>query len=167
MGEKMPQDRRQFIALSMISAGALSLPVAAQESSEHAAEAKMVMIRGRVVCLTEELEKRYRIIPECQTRGHLYSLKTEDGKIYPFLPTDTAAAIWMDKRFRERELQVTGRIFPESSFLEVIKLQSWRGGQLYDLYYYCDVCAISTHKPGPCECCQDPVQFRETPADKK
>ncbi len=167
MGEKMQQDRRQFIASSLISAGALSLPVAAQENSEHAAEAKMLVLRGRVVCLTEELEKRFRIIPECQTRGHLYSLKTEAGKFYPFLPTDTAAAIWMDERFRERELQVTARIFPESTFLEVIKLQSWRGGKLHDLYYYCDVCAISTHKPGPCECCQDPVQFRETPADIK
>ena len=127
----------------------------------------MLSLRGRVVCLTEELEKRYQILPECQTRGHLYSLKTTDGKFYPFLPTDTAAAIWMDERFRTRELQVTARIFPESAFLEVIKLQSWRDGKLYDLYYYCDVCAISTHKPGPCECCQDPVQFRETPAEIK
>jgi hypothetical protein len=24
---------------------------------------------------------------------------------------------------------------------------------------------ISTHKPGPCECCQDPVVFRERPAN--
>jgi hypothetical protein len=167
MGEKMQQDRRQFIACSLISAGALSFPVKAQENSEKAAEAKMVGLRGRVVCLTEELEKRYQILPECQSRGHVYSLKTEDGKIHPFLPTDTAAAIWMDKRFRERELQVTARIFPESSFLEVVNLQSWRDGKLHDLYYYCDVCAISTHKPGPCECCQDPYQFRETPAEIK
>jgi hypothetical protein len=163
----MQQDRRQFIALSLISAGALSMPASAQENSDEAAEAKMLMLRGHVVCLTEELEKRYRILTECQTRGHLYSLRTGEGKFYPFLPTDTAAAIWMDERFRERELQVTARIFPESSFLEVIKLQSWRGGKLHDLYYYCDVCAISTHKPGPCECCQDPVQFRETPAEIK
>jgi len=163
----MQQDRRQFITLSLISTGALSLPVAAQGNSEQTAEPKMLSLRGRVVCLTEELEKRYQILPECQTRGHLYSLKTTDGKFYPFLPTDTAAAIWMDERFRTRELQVTARIFPESAFLEVIKLQSWRDGKLYDLYYYCDVCAISTHKPGPCECCQDPVQFRETPAEIK
>jgi|SRR5215510_15396366 len=163
----MQQDRRQFITLSVISTGALSLPVAAQGISEQTAEPKMLNLRGRVVCLTEELEKRYQILPECQTRGHLYSLKTTDGKIYPFLPTDSAAAIWMDERFRTRELQVTARIFPETTFLEVIKLQSWRGGKLYDLYYYCDVCAISTHKPGPCECCQDPVQFRETPAEIK
>jgi hypothetical protein len=163
----MQQDRRQFIGLSMISAAALSLPAAAKENSEQAAEPKTLMLRGRVFCLTEELERRYQILPECQTRGHIYSLKTEDGKFHPFLPTDTAAAIWMDERFRERELQVTARIFPECSFMEVIKLQSWRGGTLYDLYYYCDVCAISTHKPGPCECCQDPVQFRETPAEIK
>jgi hypothetical protein len=161
----MKTDRRQFIASSLLSAGALSVPIRAAGSGHPSDEPKNVSLRGRIVCLTEEFEKLYQVIPDCENRGHVYTLKTADGKLYPLLPVDTAAAVWMDERFRQRELQVTGRIFPQGSFIEVFRLQSWRSGKLHDLYYFCDVCMISTHKPGPCECCQDPVQFRETPAE--
>jgi hypothetical protein len=152
----MKPDRRQFIASSLLSAGAFSLPAAAQDNNRTPDEPKTVSLRGRVVCLTEELDKLYRVLADCE--------KTSDGKFYPFLPTDSAAAVWMDERYRQRDLQVTARIFPQGQSIEVIKFQSWREGKLHDLFYYCDVCAISTHKPGPCDCCQDPVQFRETPA---
>jgi hypothetical protein len=118
-----------------------------------------------VICLTEDLQKTYQLTPDCDARGHVYSLKTPQGKIYPFLPLDTAAAIWMDERVRQRDLQITVRTFPNSDFIEVIKLKSWLNGRLHNLYYFCDICYISSHKPGPCECCQDPFQFRETPAD--
>ncbi len=161
----MKPDRRKFIATSLLSAGAFSLPAPAQDRSNPSEEAQTVSLRGRVVCLTEELQKLYQVLPDCETRGHVYTLKTGEGKLYPFLPVDTAAAVWMDERYRQRELQVTARLFPQTKFIEVIKLQSWRNGKLHDLYYFCDVCNISTHKPGPCECCQEPVEFRETPAE--
>ena len=150
-------DRRQFIASSLLTAGALAAPGQAEEF-------QTLSLRGRVVCLTEELQKSYVITPSCDSRGHLYALKTADGKYYPFLPIDTAAAVWMDERYRNRDLQITARPFPQNDFIEVIKFQSWVNGKLHDLFYYCDVCAISTHKPGPCECCQDPVVFTEIPA---
>jgi hypothetical protein len=118
-----------------------------------------------VICLTEELQKPYQINPDCDARGHVYTLKTAEGKLYPFLPVDTAAAIWNDERFRQRDLQITARTFPNTDFIEVIRLQSWRDGKLHNLYYFCDVCSISSHKPGPCECCQEPYEFRETPSE--
>jgi hypothetical protein len=67
----------------------------------------------------------------------------------------------MDERYRQRDLQIAVRLFPQTSFIEVIKFQSWKDGKLHDLYYYCDVCAITSNKPGACECCQEPVEFRE------
>ena len=161
----MKPDRRQFIASSLLAAGALPLPASAQDRTKPSGEAQTVSLRGKVVCLTEELQKLYQIAPDCKTRGHVYTLKTAEAKFYPFLPVDTAAAIWMDERFRQRDLQVTARIFPATDFIEVIKLQSWRNGKLHDLYYFCDICYITAHKPGPCECCQEPVEFRETPAE--
>jgi hypothetical protein len=161
----MKPGRRQFIASSLLTAGALSFPAPAQDRAKPSDEAQIVSLRGKVACLTEELQKLYKLAPDCNTRGHVYALKTTEGKFYPFLPVDTAAAVWMDERFRQRELQVTARIFPVSDFIEVIKLQSWRNGKLHDLYYFCDICYISSHKPGPCECCQEPVEFRETPAE--
>ncbi|MGH9769102.1 MAG: hypothetical protein ACREAB_16865 [Blastocatellia bacterium] len=161
----MKPDRRRFITTSLLTAGAFSLPAPAQDGTKPPGEAQTVSLRGRVVCLTEELQKPYLIAPDCEARGHVYTLKSSDGKFFPFLPVDTAAAVWMDERFRQRDLQVTARLFPQSNFIEVVKLQSRRDGKLHDLYYFCDVCSITTHKPGPCECCQDPVLFRETPAE--
>jgi hypothetical protein len=157
--------RRQFISSSLFAAGAFSLPGSAQDKTKLSGEAQILSLRGKVVCVTEELQKLYQIIPDCETRGHLYTLKTVEGKFYPFLPVDTAAAIWMDERFRQRDLLVTARIFPAADFIEAIKFQSWRDGKLHDLYYFCDICNISSHKPGPCECCQEPFVFRETPAE--
>lgn len=160
----MKSHRREFIATSLLSVGALSLPAQAQGKNSDE-EARTVSLRGRIVCLTEELDKRFNVLPDCDNRHHVYSLKTGDGKIYPLLPTDTAAAVWMDERFRQRDLQITARAFPNTDHIEVIKLQSWLSGKLHDLYYYCDICAITTFKPGPCECCQEPVEFRETPSE--
>ncbi len=161
----MKTDRRRFIASSLLTVGAASVTASAREIS-RSGEARDVSLRGRIICLTEELQRLYQVLPDCDHRGHVYTLKTGDGKLYPLLPTDPAAAVWMDQRYRVRDLQVTARTFPEGPYLEIIKYQSWRFGKLHDLYYFCDVCMISTHKPGPCECCQEPVQFRETPADE-
>jgi len=156
--------------LMLLLAAALPLMASAQDKPKApkaskapkvADESRKMALRGRVVCLTEEVERRYHVKSDCEHRGHVYSLKTADGKLHSFLPTDTAAAIYEDQRFRERELQVTARPFPDSSFIEVIKLQSLREGKLYDLYYFCEVCNIETHKPGECVCCHAPVEFRE------
>lgn len=163
----MKSPRREFLAAAAFALSAASIPTQAQEIPHQSEDARDVSLRGRVVCLTEELDKRFKVLPDCDNRGHVYSLKTADGKLHPFLPTDTAAAIWMDERFRQRELQVAARSFPGTNFIEVIKLQSWKSGQLHDLYYFCDICYITAFKPGPCECCQEPIDFRETPADDK
>lgn len=163
----MKFERRKFLSASLLAASGLSIvPAASGAAAEtgEASEAPIVTLRGRVACLTEELEKNFSVLPNCDKQGHLYVLKTTDGSFYPFLPVDTAAAIWMDERYRSRELQIGARLFPANKFIEVIRLQSWLNGKLHDLYYYCDICAITTHKPGACECCQEPVEFRETPA---
>jgi hypothetical protein len=163
----MSPNRRQFISSSLFAAGALSFSASAQDKTKPSGEAQVISLRGKVVCVTEELQKLYQITPDCETRGHVYALKTAEGKFYPFLPIDSAAAVWMDERFRQRDLLVTARVFPATDFIEAIKFQSWRDGKLYDLYYFCDICNISSHKPGPCQCCHEPYEFRETPAKDK
>jgi hypothetical protein len=125
----MKQPRREFLATAVLSLGAASLSVQAQEKPNQTEDARDLSLRGRVVCLTEELDKRFNVLPDCDKRGHVYSLKTADSKIYPFLPTDSAAAIWTDERFRQRDLQVAARSFPNTNFIEIIKLQSWKNGK--------------------------------------
>ena len=152
------------VVLILLLTSALPLMASAQEKPEAPKaidESQKMELRGHVVCLAEEFERLYHTRPDCEHRGHLYGLKTADGKLYSFLPTDSAAAIYDDQRIRERELQVTARPFPNSGFIEVIKLQSLREGKLYDLYYFCEVCNIESYKPGECVCCHAPVEFRE------
>lgn len=154
----MDDTRRQFVE-ALLALPTLSFGTQAQDSQSPF---KPVVLRGRVVNLAEVMQQQYQatLLPE---RAVLYCLKTADNKFYPFLPTDMAAAIYDDERFRQRELQVTARSFTDFPFIEVIKLQSIKWGRVFDLYYFCNVCNISTHKPGPCECCQDPVVFTEEP----
>lgn len=161
----MKSDRRNFLATSLLLAAGGVTASAAGPGSSGPDDAPTISLRGRVVCYTEELEKPYQVVPDCGNKWHVYAIKTSDGKYYPFLPVDMAAAVWMDERYRQRDLQVTVRVFPGTNFIEAIKFQSWKDNRLYDLYYFCDVCMITAHKPGPCECCQDPVVFRETPAE--
>ncbi len=150
----MHKGRRKLIEALLLTP---ALPLLAQAQTP-AAEFKPTVLRGRIVNLAEAVQAQAKLEAE---RGTIYCLKTAEGKLHPILPTDTAAAIYDDERFRQRELQITGRTFAEIPFLEVIKLQSVKWGRVYNLFYFCQVCNITTHKPGPCECCQDPVVFTE------
>ena len=94
---------------------------------------------------------------------HLYGVKTEDGKYYTLLRTSLAEALFVDKRLHEKDLVISGRVFPKTQLLEVTRFLSIRDGVLHDLYYYCDTCYIRTVAPGNCDCCQAPVVLIERP----
>lgn len=129
-----------------------ALPSAAQE----------LEVRGRMVCLAEEMNKAYQTdLPT--NHQHLYGVKSNDGKLYVLLRTKTSEALFVDLRLHQKELIIRGRTFPNSQLLDVISLRSVRNGVVCDLYYYCDVCSIVTITPGPCMCCRDPVVLVEKP----
>jgi hypothetical protein len=155
----MKINRRDFAAAALLSTGAIA--VRGREQNKTGSSPRDAVLRGRVVCIAEQLQERFQVAADCDRRGHVYAVKTTDGELYTFLPTDAAAAIYLDPRYRERELQVTARLFPDLRMIEVIRLQSWKQGRLHNLFYFCEVCNIRTHKPGACDCCQDPVEFRE------
>lgn len=158
--------RRQFAGAALLTASAFVGSARGEEQEKPGKAPRNIVVRGRVVCLSEELGRLHQAAADCDRRGHLYALKTSAGELHQFLPTDAAAAIYTDERYRERELQVTARVFAEAPLIEVIKLQSWRDGRLHNLFYFCEVCNIRTHKPGPCDCCQDPVEFREVAVEE-
>jgi hypothetical protein len=51
----------------------------------------------------------------------------------------------------------------DTRLLDVTRMRSIRNGQVHDLYYYCSICSIKTVAPGPCMCCQGPVELVEKP----
>ena len=125
-------------------------------------EPKNVELHGKIVCLAEEMHTHYKVEIFGQ-HEHLYGVKTEDGKYYTLLRTSLAEALFVDERLHEKDLVITGRVFPKTQLLEVTRFLSIRDGVLHDLYYYCDTCYIRTVAPGSCDCCQAPVVLIESP----
>lgn len=94
---------------------------------------------------------------------HVYALETADKTYYTLLRTKYPEALFVDERLRGKELLLKGRVFPKSHVLEVTRIRSVRQGVIYDVFYYCSVCHIESVSPGPCQCCQGPVELTEKP----
>lgn len=123
---------------------------------------KEVELRGRVVCLAEWMHNLYGTdLPG--SHEHVYGFRTDAGELYTLLRTRLSEALFSDERVRAKELLLKGRVFPKSRIFEVTRMRSLRNGVVCDLYYYCSVCNIESVSPGPCECCQGPVELMEEP----
>ncbi|MEK6302100.1 MAG: hypothetical protein AABO41_15430 [Acidobacteriota bacterium] len=119
----------------------------------------LTVVRGRVVCL--DSRGRGEVVGCTEAAGN-FGLVSPDGKRYRFLSTDISTAMFTDPRVRQRELQITAKLFPGDK-LEIVTVQSIREGKLYDIYYFCELCNVRAYAPGPCPCCRAELEFRETP----
>ena len=131
-------------------------------ASTNALAPQEILLRGKVVCLSEELHRLYQTDLAAQ-HEHLFGFKTDDGKYYTLLRTKYSEALFVDQRLREKQLILKGRLFPNTQLFEPIALRSMRDGVVHELYYYCTICAIRSVSPAPCECCQGPVELVEKP----
>lgn len=137
-------------------------PFSSQEATDHfhdAANSAPAVIRGRVVCL--DSSGRGDSIG-CTDSSNNFGLVSADGRRYKFLSTDSSTAMFTDPRVRQRELQITAKLLTDDR-LEIVTVQSIRDGKLYDIYYFCELCNITAYAPGPCVCCRQELEFRETP----
>src|SRR5260221_9811271 len=97
-------------SFSLLSLGLLMLPLAglaATNEMQSAATIPLVEVRGRVVCLPEEMHRLYQAaLPTAHE--HVYGFKAENGKYYTLLRTKYSEALFADARFREKELLLKG-----------------------------------------------------------
>ena len=70
-----------------------------------------------------------------------------------------------DKRLDGREVRLEGVPKPDGSF-EVHWLYTIHDGNLFRVRYFCSTCNIVALEPGPCVCCQQPVELQEIPVEK-
>jgi hypothetical protein len=137
---------------------------ASSGQTNHHAGSRELELQGKVVCLPEEMHRVYQTdLPT--NHEHIYGFKTTNSVYYTLLRTKLSEALFADPRLREKELLLTGNVPPKSQIFDVTKMKSIRNGAVYDLYYYCDICAIRTVAPGPCVCCQAPVELVEEPLE--
>ena len=149
-----------FLAAILVSCAAPD-----RATADRAEEVRTVTLRGRVVCLAEELHTRHgAALPT--NHEHVWALRAGDGRLYTLLRTHFAEAIWLDERIRTRELELKARQFPGTQAIEVQRLRSVLNGVVQDLYYYCDICHIQSVTPVECACCQGPVELVEKPLEK-
>ncbi|HXG49704.1 MAG TPA: hypothetical protein VNO52_18945 [Methylomirabilota bacterium] len=127
-----------------------------------AAQIPEVQLRGRMVCLIEELHRLHGAELPARHEHH-YGFKTEDGRLFTLLRGTYSEALFADARLREKDLLLKARLFPGTQILEVLRIRSVRAGVVQDLYYYCDICAIRSVAPGVCDCCQAPMELVEKP----
>jgi hypothetical protein len=120
---------------------------------------------GKVVPLAKVLEKQ-GVKLDADAAPTSLVLVADDGKVYPLVKDDGARMFYKDDRLLNRRMHLTARLLPEVGMLQVVQVRSWHGDQLYDVYYWCDVCSIRRHEKGRCDCCGGPLQLREEPAQK-
>lgn len=130
--------------------------------AQQPADIPMIDIRGRIICITEEMHRLYKT--ELPTKHeHQYALQTTNGVIYTLLRTRLSEAIFVDERLRGKELALKGRVMPKTQIFDVTAIRSVKNGVVHDLYYYCDICDIQSVSPEICACCQGPVELIEKP----
>jgi len=127
---------------------------------------RVAELRGRVVCLAEEMHRRHEALLPTE-HEHLWGFKTQDGTCYTLLRSKFSEALFLDERLRQKDLLLKAKLFPKTQVIEVALIRSLRNGVVQDLYYYCDVCAIKSVSPEVCACCQAPVVLVEKPMSER
>jgi hypothetical protein len=67
-----------------------------------------------------------------------------------------------DKRLAGHEIRVEGDWAADGTF-RVSQFYTVKGGKLYRVRYFCEVCNIESLEPGNCVCCQAPTELQEIP----
>jgi hypothetical protein len=146
--------------LAVTAASSAAGQPVARERTPAAAPPRQVELRGRVVCLAEEMHRLHQAdLPT--DHAHLWGFRATDGQHYTLLRTKLSEGLFVDDALRRKELILKGRLFPDSSVFEMTTVRSVKDGVVYDVFYWCDICAIKTLKPGECMCCQAPVVLKE------
>jgi hypothetical protein len=152
------------VSCIQLATSADRLQSASPGGTNHHAGSQEMELRGTVVCLPEEMHRVHHTdLPT--NHAHIYGFRTTNGVYYTLLRTKLSEALFADQRLREKELLLTGNVLPKSQIFDVTEMKSIRKGVVWDLYYYCDICAIKTIAPGPCVCCQAPVELVEKPSE--
>ncbi len=144
---------RVFIALLPLLTGA------------KPADEKIETFSGKVVPLADLVEKSGSRL-DADAAPHWLALVTDDGKVYPLVKDAGARLFFKDPTLLNRPMRLTGKLLPGSQLLRVLTVRSVKKGELHEVYYWCDICAIKRGEKNICECCGGPMELREEPVKK-
>ena len=151
-------DRRHFLT----AAGLAALACSAEAKEKDDAPSRFT---GKVVPLKDLLEKAGSKLDR-DAEPFWLALVTAEGKVYPIIKDAGGRRYFKDERLRNREVQITGRLFANTGLLQVLSALGLKDGKAYDLHYWCDICAIKRHELMAYECCGGLMELREEPVGK-
>lgn len=93
-------------------------------------------------------------------------LAGDDGKVWLLLKDGGSRMFFQDQSLLNRPMRLTGRPLPGSQILRVMVVHSLVNGQLHEVYYWCNICAIRRSEKAICECCGGPMDLKEEPLKK-
>ena len=125
-----------------------------------------VVLRGRVVELGPHVLQAFNVPMDDDAGKSVVALVTASGDVHPLVKDVRSRGFWMDKRLRDRPMELHAHKFPGLPFLRLIDVYSFKDGKKHRVDYWCTICAITTYQPGPCPCCQDEIELRELPVEK-
>ncbi len=142
--------------LALLAVAAVDVAAAAVETSD------LRRLKGRVVCL-ETTDEGSQENP-CDEPEARYAFHAESGVVLTFLVEDQRAGMFADPLIREQPLMIEGWI-RDGGTIELLEVFSIKDGVLHHIHYRCDICDITATAPGPCWCCGQDFDLRETPVE--
>ena len=124
------------------------------------------VLRGKVVEIGPHLMDKFHVPMDEDLGKATLALVTDSGDVYPLIKDLRSRGFFMDKRQRDRPMELHVHKYPGLPFVRLIDVYSLKNGKKYKIDYWCTLCSISTFQPGPCPCCQDEIELRERPVDE-
>ena len=136
-------------------------------AAEPSAEFTLETLRGRVVFLAEALEKRAGVASVPEAKDRVLALETKEGELIPLVEDVRGRAFRRDERLRKMEVELLVRRYKVSPAGQIIRVFEVSKDGLYEIDYWCEICAIAMYELKDCECCQGPIELRKRKSDGK
>ena len=127
---------------------------------------ELAVLRGKVVELGPYLSEKFQVPMDEDFGKASLVLVTQSGGVHPLIKDVRSRGFFMDKRLRDRDVELHVHNYPGLPFVRVIDAYSFKDGKKHKVDYWCTICSIATFQPGPCPCCQDEIGLRERPVDE-
>ena len=124
------------------------------------------VLHGKVVELGPHVMEAFHVPMDDDFGKGIVALVTDSGEVHPLIKDVRSRGFFMDKRLRDRPMELHVHKYASLPFVRLIDVYSFKDGKKYKPDYWCTICAITTYQPGPCPCCQDEIQLRERPVEE-
>lgn len=90
-------------------------------------------------------------------------ITTREGKSVDLLGDTSTVGVLKDPRLKGMDFEALGHYTGPTVFqvdpIYKKALFVWRGGKRLMVTYWCPICSIRAWTPGPCQCCQRPMNL--------